>query len=116
GDPIQVGQRRAERRRRLRLGGAGIPPIQGPLPDPTAVGVQPRRVAGLYRLRGRAGDQMSWDGRCTVKQYPMFVPGAGSLDNPVIVTPANARRTLLEIQVTSANPAFFRWDSLTSNV
>ena len=59
---------------------------------------------------------MSWDGRCTVKQYPMFVPGAGSLDNPVIVTPANARRTLLEIQVTSANPAFFRWDSLTSNV
>ena len=27
-----------------------------------------------------------------------------------------AADTLLEIQVTSANPAFFRWDSLTSNV
>lgn len=41
-----------------------------------------------------------------VKQYPVILL-AGQLS--AVVTPANADRTLLEIQVTGSAPATFRW-------
>jgi hypothetical protein len=41
-----------------------------------------------------------------VKQYPVILV-AGQL--AAVVTPANANRTLLEIQVTGATAASFRW-------